>query len=323
MKNEELIRILNAIADLLDIQDVPYKPDAYRKVARAIEGMIEEVCEVYKKGGLYDIPGVGEHIGEKIKKMLETGKSSYYEQLKKEVKVDVESLRQIPFLGPKKIKLLYKKLNIKTIKDLETAIKLKKIRKLHGFGEKTEDTFLEGIKLMKMRPKRYPIAEIVPIANHILRSLKKVKAVEKIEIAGSYRRKKSTVKDLDLLIVSKNPDAVMKAVTSLKGISKVLARGMTKSVIRLENGLHIDLRVVKAHELGAALLYFTGTKDFNIHLRRIALKKGWTLNEYSLSELGTKKIIASKTEKAIFSKMGMKYVEPENREERKNWFKLN
>ena len=319
MKNEELIRILNAIADLLDIQEVKYKPESYRRVARAIEGMIEEVFDEYKAGRLYEIPGVGEHIGEKIEEMLETGKSSYYNTLKKEVQVDVESLRQIPFLGPKKIKVLYKILNIRSIKDLEKAIKKKRVRELPGFGIKTEETFLDGIAVMKTKPKRYPIENIIPIANKILRSLKRYKSVWKIEIAGSFRRKKKTVKDLDVLIVSKNPDAVMKAFTSMKGISKVLARGMTKSVVRLENGLNIDLRVVKASQWGAALMYFTGTKDFNIYLRKLALKKGWTLNEYSLSEVGTKKIIASKTEKAIFKKLGLKYVEPENREERKNW----
>ncbi len=319
MKNEQLVTTLNAIADLLDIQDVPYKPEAYRKVARAIEGMIDEVFDVYKKGGLYDIPGVGEHIGEKLTEMLETGKSSYYEKLKKKVKVDVIALRQIPFLGPKKIKALYKKLNVRTVKDLAKAIKQKKVRALAGFGEKTEETFLDGIALIKTKPKRYPIADVIPIARKILRTLKRIKSVDKIEIAGSYRRKKKTVKDLDVLIVSKNPDVVVKRFTSMKGINKVLARGMTKSVIRLDNGLHVDLRVVKASQWGAALLYFTGTKDFNIHLRRLALKKGWTLNEYSLSDLETKKVIASKTEKAIFKKLGMKYVEPEDREERKNW----
>lgn len=321
MKNEQIITILNAIADLLDIQDVPYKPEAYRKVARSIEGMVDEVFDVYKKDGLYNIPGVGEHIAEKIIEMLETGKSSYYEKLKKKIKVDVIALRQIPFLGPKKIKVLYKQLNVRNVKDLEKSIKKKKVRELPGFGEKTEETFLDGIAVMKTKPKRYPIADVIPIAKRILHSLKRFKSVEKIEIAGSYRRKKKTVKDLDILIISKNPDAVMKAFTSMRGISKVLARGMTKSVIRLDNGMHVDLRVVKASQWGAALLYFTGTKDFNIHLRRIALKKGWTLNEYSLSEVGNGKIIASKTEKAIFKKLGMKYVEPENREERKNWFK--
>lgn len=274
---------------------------------------------MYKKGELYEIPGVGEHIGEKIEEMLETGKSSYYNKLKKKVKVDVETLRQIPFLGPKKIKALYKKLNVRSVKDLEKAIKKKKVRELPGFGVKTEDTFLDGIAVLKYKPKRYPIEDVIPIGKTIVRTLKRFKSVDKIEIAGSYRRKKKTVKDLDILIVSKNPDAVMKAFTSMKGISKVLARGMTKSVVRLENGLHVDLRVVKASQWGAALMYFTGTKDFNIYLRKSALRKGWTLNEYSLSEVGTKKVIASKTEKAIFKKLGMKYVEPEKREERKNW----
>ncbi|NQV91784.1 nucleotidyltransferase domain-containing protein [Candidatus Woesearchaeota archaeon] len=319
MKNEELIRILNAIGDLLDIQDVKYKPESYRKVARAIEGMVEEVFDEYKAGRLYEIPGVGEHIGKKIEEILETGRSSYYEQLKKEVNVDVEALRQIPFLGPKKIKVLYKQLNVRSVKDLEKAIKQRKVRELPGFGLKTEETFLDGIAVLKFKPKRYPIANIVPIANQILRSLKRFKSVDKVEIAGSFRRKKATVKDLDVLIVSKNPDAVVKAFTSMKGISKVLARGITKSVIRLENGMHVDLRVVKANQWGAALMYFTGTKDFNIYVRKLALRKGWTLNEYALSEVATKKVIASKTEKAIFSKLGLKYVEPENREERKNW----
>ncbi len=317
MKNEQVAAILENIATLLEIQEVKFKPRAYAQAARAIEVLGDDIVLVAQRGELEQIPGVGSHIAAKIQEIVDTGKLKYYEELKKKVKVDVESLRSIPFLGPKKIKKLYKELRVKNIKDLKKAIDRGKVRELDGFGEKTEKSFLEGIELLGTRPKRFPIKDIKPIARKMLTTLSKNKYVTKIEIAGSFRREKKTVKDLDILLVGKNVDNVMSLFVSLG--DKVLARGPTKAAIRLKSGLQVDLRVVGKDQWGAALLYFTGSKDFNIYLRKLALKKSWTLNEYALTEIATKDIISSRTERGILKKLGLKWIKPKDREDRKKW----
>lgn len=312
MDNLQVAKILENIADLLEIQEIKWKPQAYRNAARSIEVLSEDINQIYLRGELKEIPGVGEHIALKIEEMLAKGKSSYYEKLKKQVKVDIESLKDIPELGPKKIKALYHQLKIKNVKDLEKVIKQRKLRELAGFGEKTEQIFMEGIKNLKNK-RRFSYPEAAPIVKKILKTLRALPYVEKAEIAGSFRRKEPTVGDLDILVISKSPELVTNSFTKMKGVITVIAKGSTKSSVRLKNGLQVDLRVVPKESYGAALLYFTGNKAHNIELRKIALKKDWTLNEYSLSDLRTKKIIASKTEKEIYNKLGINYIEPEER----------
>lgn len=312
MDNLQVAAILENIADLLEIQEVKWKPQAYRNAARSIEVLSDDINQIYLRGELKEIPGVGKHIALKIEEMLTTGKSSYYEKLKKKIKIDIESLKDIPELGPKKIKALYQKLNIKNIKDLEKAIKQKKLQELAGFGEKTERLFLQGIKTLKNK-RRFPYLEAAPIVKKILKTLRALPYVEKAEIAGSFRRKEPTVGDLDILVISDNPELVTNSFTKMKDVIAIIAKGKTKSSVRLKNGLQVDLRVVPKENYGAALLYFTGNKAHNIELRKIALKKGWTLNEYFLSDLKTKKIVASKTEEEIYSKLGINYIPPEER----------
>ena len=311
MKNLEIAKILYNIADILELQGIQFKPRAYRNAARGVENLAEDIA----KSNLEDIPGVGKHIAAKIQELLDTGKLKYYEKLKKEIKVDVEELNLIPGLGPKKIKLLYEKLKIKNIKDLEKAIKKKRLQKLSGFGEESVKNIMEGIELFKLKVQRFPYQEITPIAEDIKKKMSKNKAVQKIVIAGSYRRKEKTIGDLDFLIVSSKPKEVMKVFISQDNIKKVLAKGITKSSILLNNNLQIDLRVVKKEEFGAALLYFTGSKRHNIKLRKIAIKRGYTLNEYGLYTFDKKKLVASKTEKEIYKKLGLKYLPPEERKD--------
>ena len=321
MDNMQVARILENIADILEMQNIPWKPQAYRNAARSIELLSEEIYEIYRRDELEEIPGVGENIAEKIKELLETGKLEYYEKLKKKIKIDIESLKNIPELGPKRIKLLYQKLKVKNLKDLEKALKARKIRELSGFGEKTEQLFLQGIIALKTR-RRFLYAEAKPIVKKIIKTFKALPYVEKMDIAGSFRRKEATVGDLDFLIVSRNPELVMNTFTQLEGVISVLDKGKTKASVKLKNGLQIDLRVVNKDQYGAALLYFTGNKQHNIELRKIALKKGWTLNEYALSDLKTKRIIAGKTEEEVYQKLGFKFIPPEerlNREELKKY----
>src|SRR3989344_3783164 len=313
MKNLEIARILNNIADILEIQEVPFKPRAYKNAARAIESLSEDIEELYKRGELEKIPGVGEHIAKKIEEIIKTGKLKYYEKLKKELKIDLESLKHIPSLGPKKIKFLFGKLKIKNLNDLEKAAKQQKLRELPGFGEETEKNILQGIEFVKNRPKRFLYSEVSPIVNDIIKRLSSLKFVEKIEVAGSYRRGKETIGDLDFLAVSKQPEKIMGAFTSLPDIKKVLAKGLTKASILLGQ-IQVDLRVVAEKEYGSALLYFIGNKEHNVELRKLALSKGYTLSEYGLFKLKGKSWAAGRTENEIYQKLGLSYIPSELRE---------
>ena len=314
MLNAKVIKILNNIADILDIQEVKFKPQAYRIAARSIENLSESIETIYEQGKLENIPGVGEHIAKKIEEIILTKKLKYYEKLKKEIKIDIESLHSIPGLGPKKIKVLFQQLKVKNIKDLKLAIKEKKFRTLPGFAEKTEKHLLNSIKLLKKTSKKWPYQQAKPIVEQVLKYFKRLKFVQKIEVAGSFRRKKSMVGDLDFLIITNEPKKAIEFFISLPRIKEIINKGATKSSIRLKNGLQIDLRVFKEEEFGAASLYFIGDKTFNIKLRKLALSKGYTLNEYGLYDLKTKKRIAGKSETQIFKILGMKYIPPEKRE---------
>ncbi len=316
MKNQLIVKILNNIADILELQEVEFKPQAYRRAAQSLESLSEDIEDIYKRNELEEIPGVGKHIAEKIAEIIETGKLKYYEQLKKEVKVDVEGLNEIPGLGPKKIKVLYKKLGVKDIKDLEKVLKQHEVRELEGFGEKTEETLLQGIELLKKRPSRFLYIHALPVVDAITKHLKKYPFVQKVEIAGSYRRGKETVGDLDFLVVSSQPQKVMDVFTEMKDVKEVLAEGATKSSVRLNNGLQVDIRVVKDNQFGSALLYFIGSKEHNIELRKLALKRGHTLSEYGLFKLKGRKWIAGRTQEDIYKKLEMHYIEPELRENR-------
>ena len=313
MNNLEIAKILHTIADLLDMQGVAWKPQAYRRAAQNLETFTGDLAELVKRKQLTTIPGVGEQIAKKIEELLDTGKLRYYEELKKEMKVDIEALKEIPSLGPKRIKLLYDALNVKTVRDLERAIKQKKIRELPGFAEETERNLWEGIQLIKRKPTRFLYTEVVPVVQQIMAILRALPSVKKVDIAGSFRRKSPTVGDLDILVVSHQPLDVMNTFTSLPNITRVLAKGPTKGSIVLKIGLQVDLRIVQQREYGAALLYFTGSKDHNVALRNIALKKGLTLNEYALTELKTGRWVAGKTEEEVYKALGFRFIPPEMR----------
>ena len=317
MKNLELARILNNLADILELQEVEFKPRAYQKAALTIERLSESVDEIYKEQGiegLEELPGVGESIARKIEEFIKTGKIKSYEQLKKEIKIDLEGLEQVPGLGPKTIKRLYAELKVRNLKDLEKAAKQEKIRQLKGMGEKEEKNILQGIRFIKAKPKRLLLGEAVPLAQEIKHALEKVPGVKRVEIAGSFRRGKETIGDLDILAISEQPVLVMDAFTSLQDIEKITSRGMTRSSIRLKSGLEIDLRVLKEKEFGSALLYFTGNKQHNIALRQLCLKRGYTLSEYGLFKLKGKRWVAGKTEKDVYDQLKLPHIAPELRE---------
>ena len=315
MKNHEVAELLNNIANLLEIQNVQFKPRAYRKAAFVIEGLSEDIEGIWKKGKLDDIPSVGEGIAKKISDFLQNGSSSYLEKLKKQVPVDMEELGQVGGLGPKTIMKLYRKLNIKNIKDLEKAAKQHKIQKIAGLGATAEENILKSIEFAKVSGNRFLLGYALDIAEEIKNRLKKLREVNKIEAAGSLRRKKETIGDIDILITSKNPAKVMDLFTRMDNVEDVLAKGNTKSSVRLKEGLQADVRVISEKSYGAALLYFTGSKQHNIALRKIAIKKGMKLSEYGLFSKKTNIMLAGKTEEECYKKLGLKYIEPEIREE--------
>lgn len=314
MKNLEIAKIFYEIADILEMQGVNWKPAAYRKAARSLESLSEELEDIYKAGKLKDIPGVGEAIAKKIAEYLETGKIKKYEELKKTVPKGITKLMGIQGLGPKKVKTLYKKLGIKNIEELEKAAKQHKISKLPLFKEKTEENILKGLELYKGGEARTLLFYIKPVAERIVDKLKSLKEVEKAVAAGSLRRQKETVRDIDLLVISKNPVKVMDFFTTMPDVKRILAKGPTKSTIIIKEGIQVDVRVVKPESFGSAIMYFTGSKDNNIAMRVISIKKGYKLSEYGLFSKKNGKVIAGRTENEVYSKLGMDYIEPELRE---------
>ncbi len=327
MNNLKIAKIFYMIAEYLEMEEDPFRPQAYKKVAFTLENMEEDVGEIYKREGikgLKKIPGVGEGIASKIVEYLKVGKVKYYEKLKKKAPVDVEELTAVEGMGPKRIKILYKELGIRNIKDLEKAVKLHKIAPLFGFGEKTERNILEGIEFLKKSKGRFLLGEILPAAKEIYEKLKNLKEVEKITIVGSLRRMKETIGDIDFLITVKgskksalakaSANKIMDFFVSLPDIIKVWGKGPTKSSVKMRQGFDVDIRVIPAESYGAALQYFTGSKEHNIATRKIAINKGLKLNEYGLF-LGTK-MVAGKNEEKIYEMLGMQWIPPELREDR-------
>jgi len=315
MRNTELAQIFREVALYLEMKEEPFKPRAYEKVAYSLEALEEPVGEIYRRGGvkaLRAIPGVGQAIAEKIEEVIRTGRLRYYEELKKEVPVDVRGLTAIEGIGPKSVKLLYEKLTIKTAADLEKAARAGKIRGLPHFGEKMEQKILKGIEFLKQGSGRFPLGSALPLIGEIEQRLRELPEVEEVVVAGSTRRWKETIGDADILAISRKPEKVMEFFVSMSEVMHVQGQGKTKSTVKLKNGMDVDLRVVPRESFGAALNYFTGSKDHNVALRKIAQEKGLKLNEYGLFR-GNKRI-AGKTEEEIYKALGLAFIPPELRE---------
>ncbi|MFA6190507.1 MAG: DNA polymerase/3'-5' exonuclease PolX [Candidatus Staskawiczbacteria bacterium] len=315
MRNQELSKIFFTIADYLEIDGVSFKPYAYRKVAVVLETLEKDVSEIYRNGGikaLCEIAGVGQGIAMAIEEYLKTGKIKHFEDIKKKLPLKVDELLRVESLGPKKIKILYQKLGIKNLKDLEKLAKEHKIAPLFGFGEKTEKNILQGLEFLKRDKGRFLIHEILPIARNVIEKLRNLKEVDEISLAGSARRRKETIGDVDILVVSKKPIKVMDYFVKLDGVEKIWAQGKTKSSVRMRAGFDMDLRVLPKASYGSALQYFTGSKDHNIATRKIAIEKGLKLSEYGVFK--GKKRIAGRTEEDIYKAIGLPYIEPELRE---------
>ena len=316
MKNHEVAELLRNIAQLLEIKgELVFKIRAYEKAALVIDNLDGDIEEVWNQGKLMEIPGVGEALTKKIGEFLETGKLDYYEKLKKEVPVNMEEFGRVPGLGPKTIMKLYKQLGVKNLKDLEKAARQKKIENIEGLGKTIEENILKSIAFAKSSGKRFLLGTALDIAEEVKDRLKKLSFVNKVEIAGSLRRRKETIGDIDILATAKNPSKVIDFFIKMNDVEQVLAQGPTKSSVRLREGIQADLRVLPEKTYGAALLYFTGSKQHNIVLRKIAIKKKMKLSEYGVFDRKTNRFLAGKTEEECYKKLGLKYIEPEIRED--------
>lgn len=317
MINKEIAKVFFEIAKYCQMKEDSFRAIAYRKAANNIRLLEEDIEDIYKKGGvksLEEIEGVGKSTAEKIEEFLKTGKIKVYEKFKKETPIKLEEISAIEGMGPKKAKALYVKLGVKNLKDLEKAAKSHKISQLEGFGEKSEKNILEGIAFLKSKKGRFLLGEVSLVVKEVIAKLKKSKEVKEISPAGSFRRKKETVGDVDILIVSDKPKKVMDFFVAMPQVEKVWGKGLKKSSVRTKEGFDIDLRVVSEESYGSALQYFTGSKEHNVATRKIAIQKGLKLNEYGVFKKN--KRIAGRTEDEVYKKIGLKWIPPEMREDR-------
>ncbi|MFH0869151.1 MAG: DNA polymerase/3'-5' exonuclease PolX [archaeon] len=323
MLNFEIAKIFYDFADVLEVLGVDWKPQAYRKVARTLESLKDAVEDIYDEKGIEaieELPGIGEGTAKKIVEFIKTGKISAYDREKKKLPPNFAEMLEIQSLGPKKAKFLYEKLKIKSVANLEKAIKEHKIAKLPGFGVKSEENILAGIEMHKRRKARMFLGEAYPLAQYLVHELKKLKEIKNAVAGGSVRRMKETIGDIDILVVPKDGkpatiSKIMNYFTKLPEIDHVLAKGNTKSSVVLKNGVQSDVRVIPEKSFGAALQYFTGNIDHNVKLRGIAIKKGLKLSEYGVFDRKTNRFVAGRTEEAVYKKLGLKLMPPELRED--------
>lgn len=319
MKNQEIADIFSRIADALALKgENVFKIRAYRRAASSIKDLSVDIEEIYKEDALTDIPGVGEGIAKKIKEYLDTNKMSKYGEVTRDVPESLLSLLNIRALGPKSLHLLWRELGVDNLIALKETIKDGSFQKLEGLGEKSAKKILENIKDYEERMgkvKRFLLGGVIPIVNEIMGKLQGFDFVSRVTPAGSFRRMKETVGDIDVLVESRENKKVMEEFTSLPEIKQVLESGETKTSVVIEGlNIQMDLRVIPPPSYGAALLYFTGSKEHNVHIRKIAQKKGLKVNEYGVFRSNRR--IAGKSEKEIFNLLGMQFIPPEIREDR-------
>ncbi len=312
--NKQIINIFTEIALILRAENVPFKPQAYERAVESIALLEEELSHTYKDCGkkcITDIPGIGKAISEKIEELVLTGKLKAFEKMKKKYPFDMLELTRVQDVGSKTALMLFKKLKIKTLSDLERAAKKNKITDLPGMGIKTQCNILRGIQFLKSSSGRQIIHTALPLAHHLADELRSAEGVTHVDIAGSIRRRKETIGDIDLLVTTSKPKQLIAKFKSLPQIDEVLEQGPTKLAVRYKNGMNGDLRILKSSEYGAGLLHFTGSKEHNVLLRELAIKKKMKLSEYGLFK--RKKLLTSRTEKNVYALLGLQFIPPEIR----------
>lgn len=312
--NADIADIFNQIADLLEIESAnPFRIRAYRNAARLLQGMGQETSAYLKQGkDLTELPGIGKDLAAKIQEILDTGTCQALEKLRKQTPAGLTDLLHIPGLGPKRVHALYHELDVHTPEQLLRAAKDGRVRALPGFGAKTEQSIIADIEAHVQQKQRIKLVTAAQYAVPLVTYLKKVHGVEEVVVAGSYRRRKETVGDLDILVSAAKSDKVMQAFVSYDEVRDVLAKGTTRSTVLLRSGLQVDLRVVGKESFGAALYYFTGSKAHNIAVRRRAQQRKLKINEYGVYK-GDKQI-AGATEESVFKSIGLPWIPPELRE---------
>jgi len=304
------------IADMLEVKgESIFRINAYRRAARAMEALTEDVAAVAERGALTEIPGIGTATADKIEEFLKTGTMKAYEELAASLPPGLTTLMSVPEIGPKTALLLYEQLRITSVDELEAAAAAGRIRDLPRMGAKTEANILKGIAMLRRTGARRPLGVVLPVADALVARLRDVRGVKEISIAGSLRRMKETVGDIDVLVTSRKPDAVMDAFVGAPQVEQVLARGPTRSSVVLDVGLQADLRVVEPAAFGAALQYFTGSKEHNVALRERAIRAGLKLNEYGVWRTADGTRVAGRTEQEVYKAVGVPWIPPELRED--------
>lgn len=323
MTNAEIAAVFARIALILDLKNEnPFRVRAYERAAMMIENLPNDLGKIYESGGVKELmalPNIGKDLAQKIGEMVTTGKLAYLAEIEKKMPKGLLEIMEIEGVGPKKTKQLWEKFKVKSISELTKLATSGKIAKLPGWGEKSVENLLRGIDQRSLVKGRLPIGEVWNLAQNIAEALRATKLCSQVEIAGSLRRGRDTIGDLDFLVASTKPHEVMEAFCNLPEVESITAKGATKSTVFLKAGLDADLRVVDAEVFGAALHYFTGSKDHNVHIRRIGIEKGLTISEYGVHKGTAKnkgKLIASRTEEDVYKAVGLCFIPPEIREDR-------
>lgn len=315
--NKDIADIFNSVADLLDIRgESQYRVRAYRSAARTIEGLSRSAADMIEQGeDLSKLSGIGKDLAGKIEQIVDSGRLPLLEQLKADMPGELGDLMRVPGLGPKRVARLHDELDVTTLDDLEEAAEQGRISEMEGLGKKTEERIAEEVSRMQQAPEqRLKLARAEQIAEPLVEYLGEPDDVKDIIVAGSYRRRKETVGDLDILATCKRGSDIMERFTGYEDVRNVVSKGETRSTVVLRSGLQVDLRVVPQVSFGAALQYFTGSKDHSLSLRRIAQKRKLKLNEYGVFK-GDERV-AGRTEEEVYAEMGLSYIEPELRENR-------
>jgi DNA polymerase (family X) len=314
--NLQLAEIFEQIGELLEIKgEIIYKILAYRKAADAFRELDREVEDIWREGNLTQIPGVGKAIAEKVDELFKTGKLDFYEKLTQEVPISLLSLLRVPDVGPKKVALFWKQAGITTLAELEDAARNGKLRSLPGMGGKSEEKIINGLQALARQTGRLPVGKAWLAYQNLAKDLARIDGVYRVEPAGSLRRRRSTVGDLDILVSSKNPNPVRESLVSRRDVIRILGQGETKISLELENGIRIQVWIHPPERFGTALQYATGSKDHNVRLRELALKKGYSLSEHALTRQDGSELLCA-TEEEVYTALGLPYISPELREDK-------
>ncbi|MDX1535407.1 MAG: DNA polymerase/3'-5' exonuclease PolX, partial [Candidatus Spechtbacterales bacterium] len=316
--NQELTRIFEEMGLMYEMSDDKFRQRAYHRAAYTLSGTPEDIEQIYKEdgiAGLKNLSGIGEGMALKIEEYLKKGEIEEYEEMKKKIPVQIQELASVEGVGPKAIHKFYKELGVKNLEDLEKVAKEGRIKELSGYGKKTEENILQGIKFVKDNSGRSLLGDALPYALDLVKEIKDLEGVEKVSEAGSIRRRQETIGDVDILVAAKDAEGIFDYVEKQNEVIKVMGRGKTKLSVHLKQGFDIDVRVVPIESWGAALQYFTGSKEHNVKVRQIAIERGFKLNEYGLFK-GEKNITANQSEKEIYEKLGMDFPSPELRQDK-------